>query len=124
MSLYDDIGGDFIKTAIHEFYARAVVDPIIGHFFFEKDIDTLIRKQIDFTSRLLGHKDSQTPLSRPLKSVHHPLGIHSAHFARRQKLLAQVLDDLGLDPVLRDKWLGGEQQLKPLIVRGSAKITC
>jgi len=116
MTLYDEIGAEFISKAIREFYSQAVNDPIIGHFFFNVDVEQLISKQIEFTSRLLGYKDSELAKSRPLKSVHQPLKIRGPHFARRQVLMSSVLDNLGLDSKLKKQWLDLEAQLKPLIV--------
>jgi truncated hemoglobin YjbI len=119
MSLYDEIGAECIEKAIREFYSRAVIDPIIGYFFFNVEIETLIAKQIDFTSRLFGFKGSETVKTRSLKSVHHPLHIRGPHFARRQVLMSEVLRDLGLDERQRKEWLKLEAQLKPLIMKSS-----
>ena len=119
MSLYDDIGNEFIVRAVQEFYERAVVDPLIGQFFFKIKIADLISKQINFTARLLGRKDATPSEARALKTVHHALNINAVHFARRQKLMATVLADLGLPADQRKAWLKLEAQLKPLIVKGS-----
>lgn len=116
MSLYDEIGGDTIAEAIREFYTQAVVDPLIGHFFFDVQIEELIAKQIAFSERLLGRKDSSATETRSLKAVHHPLKIHSVHFARRQKLFASVLEEVGVEEHARKAWLEREAQLKALIV--------
>ncbi len=121
MTLYDEIGAEFISKAIREFYSQAVLDPIIGHFFFGVDVEHLISKQIEFTSRLFGYKDSQANTTRPLKSVHQALKIRAPHFARRQVLMSSVLDKLGLDPELKRQWLYLEAQLKPLIVSKASK---
>ena len=116
MSLYDEIGREFIEKAVREFYTRAVQDPIIGHFFFKVDVESLILKQIAFTCKLLGEKGGAGLKAAPLKSVHGPLGIRGPHFARRQKLMGMVLDDMGLRKEWRDAWLHLEFQLKPLII--------
>lgn len=122
MTLYETIGADFISQAIEEFYTRAVEDPLIGHFFFKVDIDSLVAKQILFSSRLLGlktkHSKDETT-TRSLKAVHAPLRINAVHFARRQKLLENVLSDLGLSKDLRTAWLSLEGQLKSSIVQNA-----
>lgn len=117
MSLYEDIGAELVEKAVREFYTRAVIDPIIGHFFFNVDVEHLITKQVEFTSRMLGKKDAQVPLTRSLKSVHHALGIRSPHFARRQVLMSQVLEDLKVPEDYKKEWLNLEAQLKSLIVK-------
>lgn len=124
MTLYDEIGVEFVSKAIREFYSQAVVDPIIGHFFFNVEIEQLISKQIDFTSRMLGMQSAEAASSRPLKTVHHPLHIRGPHFSRRQKLMASVLESLGLDEKLRKQWLALEAQLKPHIVNKASKSLC
>ena len=40
-TLYDQIGEEFIRRAIIEFYKRAFADMMIGHFFFGKNHDEL-----------------------------------------------------------------------------------
>lgn len=116
-NLYDEIGEDFINKAITEFYNRAFQDPIIGHFFFKSNISSLIEKQIIFSSILLGcSKKKHDHPNKSLKHVHHPLKIREAHFNRRQKLFATVLNDLKLDKHLSNKWLEKENKLRSQIV--------
>ncbi len=118
MSLYDEIGSLLIEKVIREFYSRAVVDPLISHFFFEKDVEALIHKQIAFASRLLGAKVEATK-PRLLKEVHFALQIRNAHFARRQRLMKEVLEDFKLPKTHIEKWLILEAAQKNLIVKDS-----
>ncbi|MCX6124147.1 MAG: hypothetical protein NTV34_05280, partial [Proteobacteria bacterium] len=53
-SLYDLIGPVFIANAVAEFYRRAFQDVMIGHFFFQSDIQHLTDQQIVFATALLG----------------------------------------------------------------------
>jgi hemoglobin len=114
MSLYDDIGQETIERAIREFYRRAFDDGIIGHFFFGKDIDEIATKQIQFASRMLGGPVPYT--GRSMTAIHTPFKINKAHFGRRQVLMRQVLEEMQVDPALRDAWLAMEERLKSLIV--------
>lgn len=122
MTLYEDIGEAFIEKTVREFYSRAVIDPLISHFFFNIDVETLIKKQVEFTKRLLGARNLDSPHSRSLKQVHAPLGIRSTHFARRQKLMEEVLNDLKLDQKLSKEWLKRESSLRALIVSQERKF--
>ena len=116
VTLFDQIGAAFIARAVSEFYERAFVDPIIGHFFFNRDRSHLVREQTAFATALLG--GPRTYSGKPLLEVHQPLAIRPPHFGRRQVLMAEVLTDLGLDPDLKSQWLAREINLRPLIVRG------
>ncbi|MGE0172776.1 MAG: truncated hemoglobin [Oligoflexales bacterium] len=119
-NLYDQIGPDFIVKAITSFYDKAFEDPIIGHFFMGKDKAALVQKQIDFASSMLGGPKNYR--GRPLAAVHAELPIRPPHFGRRQVLMREVLEDLGLDKDLMESWLLLEQKLKPLIL--SQNQTC
>jgi truncated hemoglobin YjbI len=115
LTLYEQIGEGFIEQAITEFYQRAFSDPLIGHFFFNKDINDITNKQIIFASRLLG----ATHISykgKTLKEAHQGADFRTPHFDRRQILMKEVLADLGLDSQLSVKWLYLENQLRPLVL--------
>lgn len=117
MNLYTSIGDERIEKAVREFYKRAVEDVLIGHFFFKIDIEKLIAKQIDFTHRLLGKKNPEPSKMRSLKAAHFPLKIRPVHFARRQKLMEEVLNDLRFTKEESTEWLKRELNLKSLIIK-------
>ena len=113
-SLYDQIGHAFIAKAVAEFYKRAFADVMIGHFFFNSDINHIIEQQIPFVSAMLGGPSKYQ--GKPLKSAHKPFKIRLVHFNRRQILMGEVLSDLTLDPTLRDAWLALEDQFRQVII--------
>lgn len=113
-TLYELIGPVFIENAVAEFYRRAFIDPMIGHFFFHSNIEHITRQQISFTYALLG--GPQAYRGQPLKIAHKPFLIRPQHFSRRQVLMREVLTDLSLDKTLIDQWLAQEQQLRPVIL--------
>jgi hemoglobin len=112
--LYDQIGHAFIAKAVAEFYKRAFQDVLIGHFFFNSDIQHITEQQIHFVSAMLGGPANYS--GKPLKAAHKPFKIRPVHFNRRQVLMREVLVDLGLEPSLRDAWLSVEEQFRPVIV--------
>jgi hemoglobin len=112
---YEQIGEDFIRKAIDEFYRRAFTDMIIGHFFFGKNHDELAAHQIDFTIAALG--GPRRYAGRSISEAHGAHDIRRPHFDRRRMILREVLDELGLKPYLRDAWLAQEEAFRPLIVR-------
>lgn len=112
--LYKDIGDTMIEGIITEFYQRAFRDVIIGHFFWGKDHDALVEKQISFTKAMLGKKSSPYT-GKPIKSVHENLNIRKAHFDRRKVILSETMDDLKLSSKHKASWLMLEEKLRKLI---------
>jgi truncated hemoglobin YjbI len=112
--LYDQIGHAFIQKAVAEFYIRAFADVMIGHFFFKSDINHITEQQIAFVSAMLGGPSLYQ--GKPLKLAHKPFQIRLVHFNRRQVLMREVLNDLQLDPELRDAWLAIEDQFRQVII--------
>ena len=114
LGLYDQIGHAFIAKAVAEFYKRAFVDVMIGHFFFNSDINHIITEQTSFVSAMLGGPKSYT--GKPLKPAHKPFLIRTVHFNRRQVMMREVLVDLNLEPHLANAWLAVEEQFRNVIV--------
>jgi hemoglobin len=113
--LYEAIGDPVVRGVITEFYRRAFEDPIIGHFFFGKDREHITAQQIDFATNMLG--GPMRYRGKSLHAAHEPFQIRGPHFARRQVLMRQVLDELtDLPESVKAAWLKLEDQLKPLIV--------
>jgi hemoglobin len=113
-TVYDQIGREFIEQAISEFYRRAFDDVLIGHFFFHSDLNHIVAQQIQFVSALLGGPSSYQ--GKPLKLAHKPFLIRPVHFSRRQVLMRDVLNDLGLAPDLVQSWLAIEDQFRSVII--------
>ena len=115
MSLFAQIGEEKLREIITEFYHRAFVDPIIAHFFFKHNHLHLIEQQFAFTASMLGatHIDYQ---GKSLRTAHQKIPLRNPHFSRRQVILAQVMDDLGLSESLKTQWLEKEEKLRPQIV--------
>ncbi len=112
--LYDQIGHAFIAKAVAEFYKRAFADVMIGHFFFNSDIHHITEQQITFVTAMMGGPSRYT--GKPLKPAHKPFKIRLVHFNRRQVLMREVLQDLGLAPELIDAWLALEDQFRQVII--------
>lgn len=114
-NLYQSIGFETIRDVVTEFYLRAFDDPIIGHFFFKKDHDSLVVKQIEFTCLLLGSQEHSYS-GRPLKEVHSQFMIGTAHFMRRQQLLITVMAEHNLPQQTIDRWIQLESQFMAQII--------
>ncbi len=119
LNLYDAIGFNKIEEVLRLFYDQAVIDPLLAHFFFEKDIEELIQKQLVFTSILLGAKNLKYQ-GKPLKKVHERLNIRKVHLARRNVLMGEVMAQCGLPADLATKWQSLEQSLNSQISKDEA----
>ncbi len=112
--MYEAIGADFVQRAIARFYVLAFEDGILAHFFFGKDREEITRQQVDFAGAMLGGPVKYR--GKPLAAAHRGLAIRGPHFGRRQVLMREVLDELGLAAELADAWMAREEALRPLIV--------
>lgn len=54
---------------------------------------------------------------KSLEAAHADLNLRPPHFGRRQVLMRQVLDELGLAPELAASWMQMENDLRPLLFR-------
>lgn len=114
MSLYERIGPELVRAVITEFYRRAFEDGILAHFFFGKDRAHLTEQQIAFATSMLGGPAGYR--GKSLVAAHQPFAIRGPHFARRQVLMRDVLEELGVESGSAEEWLEREEGLRPLIV--------
>ncbi len=116
MQLYEKIGKSRVQQVIEGLYDRLFEDPLLGHFFFQRDKATLIARQVEFTLRLLGDMES-VYRGKPIPVAHAPLGIRAVHMARRQKVLEAVLEECGVEKADAQEWLARENQLRHLVIK-------
>ena len=115
MSLYETIGAERVAKILRIFYERCFEDVMIGHFFFEKNHEDLLRQQTDFATGMLGGPISYQ--GRPLATIHKSLMIRAPQFARRRQILIETMKELELEPDLIQSWISLEDKLKPLILK-------
>ena len=114
MSVFQTLGVDKITTIITEFYNRAMVDPIIGHFFFQRDHKQLLKGQLAFSIAMLGGPKRYR--GRSVLQIHQPLPIRNAHFNRRLTMLRELFTQFQVDTTSSKKWLAAEEKLRSTIV--------
>lgn len=113
--LIDKIGEDFVARAIRTFYERAFIDPMICHFFMNSDIEHLSAQQTKFAIAMLGGpKNYDGP---HLDKAHEKFDVRPPHFGRRQVLMREVLDELGLESELSDQWMAMEEKFRSKITK-------
>ena len=113
MTLFDRIGGDALRRVLEDFYARVFADPMIGYMFAASNRHRLIQKEWELVARILGGETRYSGL--PMREVHAGHAILGGHFARRQKLLEEVLEAHGVDPEVRAAWLEHNLALRPQV---------
>lgn len=114
MNVYQKLGEQQITAIVTQFYLRAFADPIIGHFFFQKDHDLLLKGQLAFTIAMLGGPSNYR--GRSMYDVHKNLPIKNAHFDRRLTLLQELMKKFQIDKDSMYKWLAQEKKLRAKIV--------
>ena len=95
-TLYDKYGGTpTMKILVREFYKQARVNPKVGHFFTQLNMEKLIDHQVQFLSFVLG-KPVRVYEGRELADAHHPLNITDADFDEIGRLLVNTLKNGGV----------------------------
>ena len=95
-TLYDKYGGTpTMKVLVREFYKQARVNPKVGHFFTQLNMEKLIDHQVQFLSFVLG-KPVRVYEGRELAVAHHPLNITDADFDEIGRLLVNTLKTGGV----------------------------
>ena len=105
-----------IQKITKDFYDRVFTDPMIGHFFYNKDKERLINSQISLTKVLFSGSIPEG-LPQKMKQIHHALNINGSQFDRRQMILKETLLDQGTSPEQIEAWLAAEKSIKPWIIR-------
>jgi hemoglobin len=121
MSVYNRIGYEKLVQIMTDFYDRLFNDVFVGFIFTPFDKAHLIHQQVLFTGSLLGAKDLKFE-GKSLREAHANLPIRPAHFARRQVILREVLQDHSIDLEVIEEWLRCELQLKSQILSNFNRI--
>ena len=102
MSLYDQLGQQAgITTAVDQFYVRVLEDPSLAHYFEGADVDKVKEHQVGLLSTVSG--GPQVYSGRSMELSHQHLGVTEDAFDKVVGHLGATLDDLGVDPDVRDQ---------------------
>ena len=113
-ALFDQIGGEALRSVLTDFYDRLFKDVMIGFMFQGKDKQQLIQREWEFTAGFLG-APSITYSGRPLRTAHAQHRIFGGHFERRLQVLRETLADHHVVADVQDAWIEHTQALRAQI---------
>lgn len=95
-SLFDKYGGfSTVSKIVLSLYDRLLEDDDVGPFFDDVDLPKLIDHQTKFVSSLMGGPASFT--DDHIERAHSSMTIHDHHFDRLKEIVAETLNDFGVD---------------------------
>ena len=102
VSLYDSLGQQAgITTAVDQFYVRVLGDPSLSHYFDGTDVDRIKQHQVALLTTVSGGPEAYS--GRTMHLAHRRLGVTGNAFDTVVGHLGATLDDLGVDPDVRDQ---------------------
>jgi hemoglobin len=110
-SAYERIGGEpALRAIIDEFVDRMFADVMIGFFFRKVSRERIKAMELEHAAEHLGGPVRYS--GRPLRDAHRPHRIMGGQFARRSKILSDVLVKHGVPADIRDAWLAHVESLR------------
>ena len=110
-SAYERLGGEGgLRAIIDEFVERIFSDLMIGFFFRNADKDRIKQMEFELAASFLGGPERYT--GRPLREAHAAHRIMGGQFARRRKILEEVLQERGAPQDVIDLWMGHTDRLR------------
>ncbi len=110
-SAFDRIGGEpALRAIIDEFVDRMFDDVMIGFFFRRASRERIKEMEYQHAAEHLGGPVRYG--GRPLREAHAPHRIMGGQFARRAKILSDVLGAHGVPEDVREEWLAHVESLR------------
>ena len=110
-SAFERIGGEpKVRAIIHDFVGRVFGDAMIGFFFRRASRERIEEMEYQHAAEHLGGPVRYG--GRPLREAHAPHRIMGGQFARRAKILSDVLVAHGVPDDIREAWLAHVESLR------------
>ena len=118
-TLFEQIGGERLRTVLEDFYDLVFDDVMIGFLFVGKDKARLVEKEWEFAARILGADVPYT--GKGIRAAHARSPILGGHFERRLQLLREAMDKNDVPDEVRRAWLAHSEKLRHMVTadRGS-----
>lgn len=115
-TLFESIGGRQCLERVHgRLNEKLFAHPVLGAFFAGKDRTHQENQQTDFMSAEFGGPRRYG--GRTIDGAHQHMFITEALFELRHAILAATLDECGIEPALRNRWLALDHGFKNRIVK-------
>lgn len=115
-TLYELLGGRECLARVHKrLYDKLFAHPILAAFFVNKEQQFQENQQSDFLAAEFGGPSLYR--GRLPDGAHQHLFITSEQFELRHGILTETLDECGIEPALRDRWLTIDRNFKPPLVK-------
>ncbi len=115
-TLFDELGGmPAIKKVHRIFYDKLLSHPWLKDFFVGVPRPHLEAQQTDFMAGIFGGPKIYG--GRPPQSAHIHMFITEEVFFTRHILLEEALDEAGVRPDLKERWLGHDMGMKKALVK-------
>jgi hemoglobin len=113
---YEKYGGfSTVSKIVMTLYDKLLDDDDVGPFFDDVDMPRLIDHQTKFVSSLMGGPASFTDIH--IANAHRGLVIEDLHFDRLKALIAETLDEFGVEQADADTVLGAFEARRDLLIR-------
>lgn len=110
-SAFDRVGGEAgLRAIIDEFVDRMFDDIMIGFFFRRASRERIKEMEFQHAAEHLGGPMQYG--GRPIREAHAAHRIMGGHFARRSKILSDVLVKHGVPEDIRREWLAHLEALR------------
>lgn len=115
-SAWDTLGGEAgVRPIVERLIERVSGDLMIGFFFRSADLERVKRHELEWARAHLGGPASYT--GRPLPEAHGAHPIAEGHFARRLKILEEVLAEFGVPGEVQAEWLAHDRAQRAAVVQ-------
>ncbi len=113
---FEELGGrPALEKVAKKFYDLVYEHPWIGQYFKEINQEIIESQQVDFMSAALG--GPRVYLGKLPVPGHKHMMLTDELFDLRESLLVQAMDDVGIHPELRERWLRIDEAFRKKLVK-------
>jgi len=113
--MFDKYGGfSVVSKIVLDLYERLLDDDDLGPFFDDVEFAKIVDHQTKFVSSVMGGPASYS--DQQIQKLHSHLPITAEHFAKLAVMLAQVLNDHGVEEADAQEIIAGFASRRDLVV--------
>jgi truncated hemoglobin YjbI len=113
-ALAERISEGEVRACLLALYTRMQADRMVGFFFEGRDVGAIVEGQVRLVRALLGGAERYE--GAPLPQAHAALPLLPGHFDRRHTLLREVLEERGVDEMVKAAWLEADAAWRKAIL--------